>query len=78
MTYQLHNKIVQMADLKKNPSAKSRSIVKSDLVFSPAQVTEHRHVELEDQEVSEETKQRFEKLKGKYPKVFLVNSEDIG
>ena len=72
------NEIVQLADLKKDISTKSRSIVKSDLVFSPAQVTEHRCVELKDQEISEETKQRFEKLKGKYPKVFSVNSEDIG
>ena len=72
------NEIVQLADLKKDLSTKSRSIVESDLVFSPAQVTEHRHVELKDQEISEETKQRFEKLKGKYPKVFSVNSEDIG
>ena len=42
------------------------------------QITEHRCVELKDQEISKETKQRFEKLKGKYPKVFSVNSEDIG
>ena len=47
-------------------------------MFSPAQVTEHPCVELKDQEISEETKQRFEKLKGKYPKVFSVNSGDIG
>ena len=72
------NEIVQPADLKKDFSTKSRSIVESDLVFSPAQVTEHRRVELKDQEISKETKQRFEKLKGKYPKVFSVNSEDIG
>ena len=72
------NEIIQMTDLKKNLSTKSRSIIESDLVFSPAQVTEHRRVELKDQEISEETKQRFEKLKGKYPKVFSVNSEDIG
>ena len=44
--------------------------MESDLVFSPAQVTEHRHVELKDQEISEQTKQKFKKLKGKYPKVF--------
>ena len=67
-----------MTDLKKDLSTKGRSIVESDLVFSPAQVTEHRCVELKDQEISEETKQRVEKLKGKYPKVFSVNSEDIG
>ena len=72
------NEIVQLADLRKDLSTKGRSIVESDLVFSPAQVTEHRCVELKDQEISEETKQRFEKLKGKYPKVFSVNSEDTG
>ena len=69
------NEIVQLA---KKDFSKSKRIVESDLVFSPAQITEHRHVELKDQEISEETKQRFEKLKGKYPKVFSVNSEDIG
>ena len=72
------NEITQLADLKKDLSIKGRSIAKSDLVFSPAQVLEHRRVELKDQEISEETKQRFKKLKGKYPKVFSVNSEDIG
>ena len=41
-------------------------IVKSDLVYSPAQVTEHRHVELKDQDVSEETK-KFEEPKGRIP-----------
>ena len=40
-----------------------KSIIDSDLVFSPAQVTEHCHVELKDQEISQETKDRFEKLK---------------
>ena len=72
------NEIIQLADLKKDLSTKGRSIIESDLVFSAAQVTEHRCVELKDQEISEETKQRFEKLKGKYPKVFSVNSEDTG
>ena len=72
------NEIVQLADVKKDLSIKGKSIVKSDLVFSPAQVTEHRRVELKDQEISEETRQRFEKLKGKYPNVFSVNSEDTG
>ena len=72
------NEIIELADLKKDLSTKGRSIIESDLVFSPAQVTEHRHVELKDQEISKETRQRFEKLKGKYPKVFSMNSEDIG
>ena len=59
------NEIVQLAN-----KDFSKRTVESDLVFSPAQITEHRCVELKDQEISEETKQRFEKLKGKYPKVF--------
>ena len=70
------NEIIQLTE--KDLSTKGKSIIESDLVFSPAQVTEQRRVELKDQEISEETKQRFEKLKGKYPQVFSVNSEDIG
>ena len=72
------NEIAQLPDLKKDPPTKGRSIQDSDLVFSPAQVTEHRRIELKDQEISEQTKQKFEKLKGKYPKVFSTSSEDIG
>ena len=53
-------------------------IVKSDLVYSPAQVTEHRWVELKDHNASDETKQQFEELKVKYPDVFSLNSEYIG
>ena len=72
------NEIIELADLKKKFPAKDKSIVESDLVFSPAQVTEHRRVELKDQEINKETREKFEKLKGKYPKVFSINSEDIG
>ena len=53
-------------------------MVTSDLVYSPAQVTEHRHVELKHQNISEEKKMKFEELKEKYPKVFSLNNEDIG
>ena len=53
-------------------------MVTSDLVYSPAQVTEHRCVELKDQNISEETRRKFEELKEKFPKVFLLNNEDIG
>ena len=72
------NEIVELADLKKKFSTKGKSIAESDLVFSPAQVTEHQCVELKDQEITKETKEKFEKLKGKYPKVFSMNNEDIG
>ena len=53
-------------------------IVNSDLVYSPAQATEHSHVYLRDHNASEKTKQEFEELKAKYPEVFSINNEDIG
>ena len=37
-----------------------KSIIDSDLVFSPAQVTKHHHVELKDQEISQETRTGLE------------------
>ena len=55
------NEIVELTDLKKKTPTEGKSIVESDLVFSPAQVTEHRHVELKDQEISQETRERFKK-----------------
>ena len=39
---------------------------------------EHYHVELMDQHISQETKDRFEELKKKYPEVFSLNNQDIG
>ena len=35
-------------------------------------------MELRDQDISQETKDRFVKLKEKYPEVFSLNSQDIG
>ena len=56
----------------------NHKIVKSDLVYSPAQITEHHRVELKDHDALAETKQWFEELKAKYPEVFSLNNEDIG
>ena len=53
-------------------------MVTSDLVYSPAQVTEHRHMELKNQDISEDTKRKFEELKVQFSKVFSLNNEDIG
>ena len=47
-------------------------------MFSLAHVTEHHRVELKDQEISEETKDRFEKLKQQNIEVFSLSSQDIG
>ena len=72
------NEITKLPDLKKDHPTRGKNIEELDLVFSPAQVTEHRCVELKDQEISEQMRQKFEKLKGKYPKVFSTSNEDIG
>ena len=56
----------------------TRKMVTSDLVYSPAQVTEHRHVELKDQNIPEDTRRKFEELKVQFPKVFSLSNEDIG
>ena len=56
----------------------NHKIVSSDLVYSPAQITEHHRVELKDHDTSEETRHQFEELKAKYPEVFSLNNEDIG
>ena len=53
-------------------------MVTSDLVYSPAQVTEHRCVELKHQSISEDMKRRFKELKEQHPEVFPLNNEDIG
>ena len=53
-------------------------MVTSDLVYSPAQMTEHRRMELKDQSISEDTKRKFKELKVQFPKVFSLNNEDIG
>ena len=72
------NEIVEsMQHINWAPPSKCK-IVKSDLVYSPAQITEHQKVELKDHNVSKETKQQFEELKAKYPKVFSINNGDIG
>ena len=56
----------------------NHKIVNSDLVYSPAQITEHHRVELKDHDASEETRHWFEELKAKYPEVFSLNNGDIG
>ena len=53
-------------------------MVTSDLVYSPAQVTEHRCMELKDQSISEDTRRKFKELKVQFPKVFSLSNEDIG
>ena len=72
------NEVIESIEFRNWTSTKGKSIIEANLMFSPAQVTEHCRVELKDQEISQETKERFEKLKEKYQKVFSVSSQDIG
>ena len=64
------NEVIESTEFRNWTPRKGKSIIDFDLVFSPSQVTEHCHVELKDQEISQETKERFEKLKEKSPKYF--------
>ena len=41
-------------------------------------MTEHHHLELKDQDISQDTRDRFDMLKKKYPEVFSLSSQDIG
>ena len=65
------NEILNQAEFKNWTSTKGKSIIESDLVFSPAQVTEHHHVELKDQDISQETRERFKKTEEESPKGFF-------
>ena len=47
-------------------------------ITSPADVEEHRKVELQDADVSEEDRKRFKQLCEEYTDVFSKSSEDIG
>ena len=51
------NEIIESTEFKNWTSTKGKSIIESDLVFSPAQVMERHHVELKDQDISQETRE---------------------
>ena len=72
------NEVIESTEYKNWTPRQRKNIIDSNLVFSPAQVTEHHCVELKDQNISQETKDRFVKLKEQYPEVFSLSSQDIG
>ena len=67
-----------MRSLSPQTPSQRQNIINSDLFFSPAQVMEHHCVELKDQDISQETGERFEILKKKYPEVLSLTSQGIG
>ena len=72
------NEVIESTEFQNWTPRQRSNITDSDLVFSPAQVTEHHHVELKDQDISPATRNRFEVLKKEYPEVFSLNNQDIG
>ena len=72
------NEIVESMQGVNWQSPHNHKIFNSDLVYSPTQITGHCRVGLKNHDALEETKQQFEELKDKYPKVFSFNNEDIG
>ena len=64
------NEIVESAEFRNWTSTEGKSITESNLVFSPAQVMEHHCVELRIKIYHKKTKERFEKIKEEYLKVF--------
>ena len=57
------NEVIESTEFHNWTPRQRKNIIDSDLVFSTAQITEHCCVEPKDQEISQETKDRFEKLK---------------
>ena len=64
------NEVIESTEFQNWTPRQRSNITDSDLVFSPAQVTEHHHMELKDQDISPCTRNRFETLKKEYPEVF--------
>ena len=55
-----------------------QEMVESDFLTSPADIYPNRRVELEDADISEETKGHFAQLCSQYEDVFSKNNQDIG
>ena len=50
----------------------------TDFLISPGDVYPNRKVKLEDAEISEETRKKFEEMCDRHPKAFSKNNKDIG
>ena len=72
------NEVIESTEFSNWTPRPRPNIVESDLFISPTQVTEHWYVELKDQHILQETKDRFEAFKEKYPEVFSLNNQDMG
>ena len=50
----------------------------TDFLISPGDVYPNRKVKLEDADITEETKKKFEEMCGRHPEAFSKNNKDIG
>ena len=64
------NEVIESTEFRNGPQEKGKSIIDSDLVFSPAQVTEHCHVELKDQKYQRNKGKVSQNLKKNTPMFF--------
>ena len=53
-------------------------ILRPDFLISPGDVYPNRKVKLEDAEISEGTRKKFEEMCERHPEVFSKNNKDIG
>ena len=50
----------------------------TDFLISPGDVYPNRRVKLEDADITEETREKFEEMCDRHPEVFSKNNKDIG
>ena len=50
----------------------------TDFLISPGDVYPNRKVKLEDADITEETREKFEEMCGRHPEAFSKNNKDIG
>ena len=70
-----HNK-PQESEL--HSSSKDEEDFETDFLISPGDVYPNRRVKLQDAEITDETRKRFEEMCNKHPEAFSKNNKDIG
>ena len=65
-------------EIQDSPIDLHKVFTNSNFIKSPAEVDKHRRVELKDQNISENTRKRFQELIEEYDDIISKNSGDIG
>ena len=53
-------------------------VIESDFLISPGDIYPNRKVQLQDEQISEETKEKFEEMCDCHEEAFSKNNKDIG